>query len=192
MTPTPVDTHTARLTPRMLALGLALALPGCYYGSDAQYAQRQAQQRNEAATQGMRAATSQTPRGTALEGDALRQRLVERTWISEYERFPNGAIGPYRTYDYYRQDGQFIRGHNWVYGEPTPVAGDYWRIEGPRLCVLHQAMSAQPACYSVSQDAQQALQFYIDAPGTANHGLLTRVIKRSEAGPPKLNLVPKP
>lgn len=187
MNTTQGNTSRELLTLRILPICLALVLPGCYYGSDAQYSQRQAQKRNEIATQGMREATKQTPRGTPLEGDALLRRLVERTWIKEYERFPNGAIGPYRTYDYYRQDGQFIRGHNWVYGEPVAVPGDSWRVEGPRLCVLHQAMSAQPACYTVTQDARLALQFYIDAPGTANHGLLTRVIERSEAGPPKLS-----
>ena len=186
MKTTHAQTPTKILTPQMMAICLAVALPGCYFGSDAQYSQRQAQKRNEAATQGMREATMQSPRGLTLGGDDLRQRLVERTWISEYERFPNGAIGPYQTYDYYRQDGQFIHGHNWVYGEPVPKPGDYWRVDGARLCVLHQAMSAQPACYTVTQGARQALQFYIDAPGTANHGLLTRVIDRNEAGPPKL------
>ncbi len=166
---------------------LATTLAGCDPGSDAQYAQHQALKRNAAATEAMRTATAQRPQGSAMAGDALRRHLVERTWISEYPRFPNGAQGPYRTYDYFRQDGQFILGHNWVYGEPVAVPGDYWRIEGPRLCVLHQAMSAQPKCYTAALDARQALQLYIDAPGSANHGLLTRVIERSEAGPPKLD-----
>lgn len=167
---------------------LATTLAACYPGGDGQYSLRQAEKRNAVATEAMRSATAQTSHGSALAGDALRRHLVERTWISEFPQFPNGTQGPYRTYDYFRQDGQFIRGHNWVYGEPVPEAGDYWRIEGPRLCVLHQAMSAQPKCYTAALDERQALQFYIDAPGSANHGLLTRVIKRSEAGPPQLDL----
>jgi hypothetical protein len=179
----------ADLATRWIALSfLAATLTGCYPGSDAQYSQRQAAARDAAATQAMRTATAQRTRGIAIAGDALRQRLVERTWISEYEKFPNGARGPYRTYDYFRQDGQFIRGHNWVYGDPVPVPGDYWRVDGPRLCILNQTMSAQPACYAVALDAGQALQLYIDAPGTPNHGLLTRVIERSIAGPPKPDL----
>jgi hypothetical protein len=71
MKTTHAPTHTNILTPLMIAICLAVALPGCYYGSDAQYSQRQAQKRNEAGTQGMREATMQTPRGLTLEGDAL-------------------------------------------------------------------------------------------------------------------------
>lgn len=46
-------------------------------------------------------------------------------------------------------------------------------------------MSHETKCYTLALAAKQAIQVYIDAPGTPNHGLLTRVIRRSDAGPPK-------
>ncbi len=164
---------------------LTATLAACYPGSDAVYAQRQAAERQAVVTQNLRAATAQTPRGTPVEGVALRALVAERTWISEYERFPDGSPGPHRTYDYFREDGQFIWAHTWVYGEAKAMAGDYWRVEGSRLCWRNQRMWQEAKCYTVALDAKAGIQLYIDAPGTPNHGLLTRVIKRSEAGPPK-------
>lgn len=165
---------------------LAATLTACYSGSDAIYAQRQAAERHAAATQSLRAATAQTARGAAVEGEALRKLVAGRTWISEYERFPDGSPGPHRTYDYFREDGQFIWAHNWVHGEAKAVAGDQWRVQGPRLCITHQHLSREAKCHTVALDTKQAIQLYIDTPGTPNHGLLTRVITRSEAGPPQI------
>lgn len=165
-------------------VGVTLILTACYPGSDARYATRQSEERQVESTRALRAASEQTPRGSPLTGAALRERVMERTWSSEFERFPNGDAGPYRTYHYFRQDGQLIWVHNWIYGEAKAVPGDRWRVEETRLCMVHQHFSHQENCYTMALDARGALQLYIDAPGTPNHGLITRVIRNSLAGPP--------
>ncbi len=174
----------ARAVATGLLGGITLHLTACYPGSDAQYATRQSEERQAESTRALRAATAQAAPGSPLTGAALRDQVLERTWSSEFARFPNGDAGPYRTYDYFRRDGQFIWAHNWIYGEDKAVPGDRWRVDGARLCIVHQHFSHQEKCYTAALDAHGALQLYIDAPGTPNHGLLTRVIRHRLAGPP--------
>lgn len=138
----------------------------------------------------MRLATAQTVRGKAVAGEALRQLVSERTWVAHYEIFPDGAKGQYRTYEYFRQDGQFIWAHNWHYGEPRAVAGDRWRVDGERLCIVHRHFSHREKCYTVALDAEGVIQLYIDAPGTPDHALLTRRVRNTARGAPEISKDP--
>lgn len=167
------------------AVALVLVLGACHHGSDAIYAQRQAEQRNAEATQDLRLATQQTARGAPLAGEALRALVAGRTWVSEFGAFPNGSPGSFRTQEYFREDGQFIWAHNWIQGEASAVPGDTWQVDGDRLCIRHQYWSQDVRCYSAAVGAQGEIQLYIDAPGTPNHGLLTRTIGHTQAGPPQ-------
>lgn len=171
-----------------MLITILLSTSGCYPGSDNQYAQAQAKARAAEATRSLRLATQQTVRGRPVAGPEIKKLVSERTWIKEYPRFPNGEPGPHRTYEYFRQDGQFIWADNWIYRAFKPVAGDRWRVDGDRdrLCVLHQHYSHIEKCYSVALDANNGIQLYIDEPGEANHGLITRTIRQTIAGAPEL------
>lgn len=63
-------------------------------------------------------------------------------------------------------------------------AGDHWRIEGPRLCVLNGDFSPDEQCYRIAVLADGRVQYYIDAPGQEAHGLLTKVTSVILQGPP--------
>ncbi|MBZ0089500.1 MAG: hypothetical protein K8H90_03870 [Thermoanaerobaculia bacterium] len=116
--------------------------------------------------------------------------MSERTWISEYETFPDGGKGTYRTYDYFRRDGHLVWVDNWIHREPRSDPADRWRVDGPRLCFVNGRFSREEKCFTVALDAQEAIQLYIDAPGTSNHELLTRVIRQTAAGAPRVTPSP--
>lgn len=169
----------------LLTCLLSPSLSGCYPGSDNQYAQAQARARAAEWTRSARLSTQQTVRGRPVAGEELVNRVSERTWISEYQGFPNKEPGTHRTYDYFRKDGQFFWSDNWIYNKFEVVAENRWRVDGPRLCVLNQHYSHIEKCYTAALDAQQGIQLYIDAPGEANHGLLTRTIRLTTQGAPQ-------
>ena len=175
----------ARIALRGGVLLALLLIAGCdpFYSDSENFRRHREAERAERIA-GMRAATQQTARGAAVEGEALRALLSDRTHVSEYEYSPSGRRERYVEYDYFRPDGVLIyRNTAWAL-DPAGSAGDHWRIEGARLCVKRQAMSPDEACYTIALTAGGSVQYYVSKPGEPTDGLLTREIRNVQQGAP--------
>jgi hypothetical protein len=161
-----------------------LLLGGCGPYGDGAYASRQHRKEVERRTAGMRAATAQVTRGEDLAGAALVEVLAGRTMVQRYESFPNGQRGKFLQYRHFAADGSLLVVNNWLEPSGTPPRGDWWKVEGERVCTLHNAFSQTPSCYRVAREDDGTIQWYVDNPGQDYHGLLTIVAREWLDGPP--------
>lgn len=175
-----------KVTLRLVCAGLLMpALAACTLKSDAQYASDQSRQRNEQAVRGMQAATQQTTRGQDLSGSALTAALAGKTLVDRYQRSPYGRAEPYVVQKHFASDGRFV-----VVDQPREYGAltndqDRWRVDGPRLCIKGPPSQSEWKCYRMAVTSDGALQWFIDAPGTPSHGLLTIVTREILNGPPR-------
>lgn len=172
---------------RTLVAVLLLVAPtlGCEaFRSDAENFSRQRRAEHSRAVAGMRSATQQTTRGTDVAGDALTRMVSGRTHVFEYGSAPGGRAERYVEYSYFRPDGRFVyRNTQWA-TNPDGRDGDYWRVDGPRLCVLNGSFSADEHCYRLAEQRDGRVQYYIAQPGDDADGLLTKITNRIVDGPP--------
>lgn len=173
--------HSARWLVLLTPLCL---LQGCGPYGDGAYAQKQHRREVERRTADMRLATDQVKRGADLVGEDLRQALSGRTLVQRYASFPNGQRGEFVQYRYFAAEGRLRVVDNWL--EPTGSAdrGDWWKVEGPRLCLLQHGYSSTPSCYRMARTPAGALQWYVDDAERSYHGLLTVVSTEFIEGPP--------
>jgi hypothetical protein len=131
----------------------------------------------------MRAATQQTARGADVAGDALTRVVSGRTHVFEYGTSPGGRAERYVEYAYFRPDGGFVyRNTAWA-TNPAGRAGDHWRVDGARLCVLNGELSADEHCYRLAVQPDGRVQYYVADGGAEEDGLLTKVTNRIVDGP---------
>ena len=167
-----------------ITLVAALLALSCYPGSDAEMANREWRKDNERRVAGMRAATQVTAEGKRVEGEALRAALAGHTHVFEYPTSPDGRHQRYVEYAYFGPDGRFVYLNNlWVH---EPRAGDHWRVDGPRLCILNSYLSTQEQCFTIALLPDARVQYYVAQPGDPADGLLTKVTSAVHEGEPKL------
>jgi drug/metabolite transporter superfamily protein YnfA len=178
--------RTASLSARLGAVWMgAMALIGCEaFYSDNENFQRQSRAEHARRVAGMRAASAQTPVGTRLEGEGLRALLSGRTHVAVFGVSPSGRRERYVEYRYYAPGGQFVYVNTAWARDPKGNPSDRWRVDGPRLCVLNQAFTADEQCYTIAVTAKGHVQYFIDRPGDDTHGLLTSVISIIQDGAP--------
>ena len=180
--------HTSSVPPFLAScLGLLLAcslLPGCAPYGDGAYAQKQHRREVERRTADMRLATDQVRRGDDLADDDLVQALAGRTLVQRYAGFPNGQRGEFVQYRYFAADGRLQIVDNWLEPSGSAERGDWWKVDGPRLCLLQHGYSETPSCYRMARTSAGALQWYVDDPEQPYHGLLTVVSAEFIEGPP--------
>jgi len=135
----------------------------------------------------MRATTTEYEQGTALVGQALVDALSGRTLVFRSRISVGGRETDSVVYRYFGPGGRFVYfdnnmrnvGFSFKYKE-----GDYWKVNGPRLCTLSQLRSSEPNCYSVARTTDGTIQFYVDDPGGPYHALLTAMTREVIEGPP--------
>jgi hypothetical protein len=169
---------------RCLMLLPACLLAGCGPYGDGAYAQKQHRREVARRTADMRLATAQVQRGEELVGEDLRRVLAGRTLVQRYASFPNGRQGEFVQYRYFAADGRLQVVDNWLEPSGSEPRGDWWKVEGPRLCLLHQGFSSTPSCYRMARTPAGALQWYVDDPEQPYHGLLTVISTEFLEGPP--------
>ncbi len=171
----------------LLTTSLALStllLGACAPYGDAAHASRQHRKEVERRTADMRVATNQVTRGADLVGAALVEALTGRTMVQRYASFPDGRRGEFLQYRHFAADGSLQVVDNWLEPSGGEPRGDWWKVEGARICTLHHAFSQTPSCYRVARARDGALQWYVDNPGLEYHGLLTIVAREWLDGPP--------
>ena len=175
------------MAPRALVLAaLALVAFGCEaFHSDAENFARQRRAERARAVAGMRAATAQTARGSDVAGDALVRLVSGRSHVFVYGVSPSGRAARYAESSHFRSDGGFVyRNTEWAL-DPAGRPGDHWRVDGPRLCILNGAFSADEHCYRLAVQPDGRVQYYIADPGETD-GLLTKITDRIVEGPADL------
>jgi hypothetical protein len=134
----------------------------------------------------MRATSEQYERGTALAGQALVDTLSGRTLVYRHRASPGGYPTDTVIYRYFRPDGRFVYVDSSAafLNLESSVNGDYWKVNGPQLCVKRQQWTAQEECYLVARTDDGTIQFYVDDPGGPYHDLLTTFTREIINGPP--------
>lgn len=165
---------------RHILLGIAtLGIDGCApYGDGAADMHRH---RNA-----MRTTSAQYERGTELAGQALVDTLSGHTLVYRYRASPGGYTSDTVIYRYFRPDGRFVYvdSSTEFLNLESSVEGDYWKVNGPHLCVKRQIYSSKPFCYFVARTDDGTIQFYVDDPGGPYHDLLTAFTREIILGPP--------
>jgi hypothetical protein len=161
-----------------------LLLVACGPYGDGAYSSQQHNKSVQRTIAGMRTATDQTVRGEDLAGAALIAVLSGRTMVKRYEGFPNGRKGEFVTYRYFAANGTLQVVDNWTNPSGSKPRGDWWKVEGHRVCILNRGFSETPSCYRVARARDGALQWYIDNPGGDYHGLYSIEAKEWIEGPP--------
>lgn len=156
------------------ALAIIVSLAGCWQSDQETFARKWESDRRHR-IDGMRAATAQHARGIAVEGDALIAMLEDTTHESVFTHGPSGAPGPYVERSYFGPGGRFIYTNSAWAQDPEGREGDWWRVDGARLCILNQAMSRDPQCFTIARRPDGRVQYYVDDPGADSHGLLTKI-----------------
>ena len=148
-----------------------MQVAGCFpYGGDGAADQRAHRRQVAERREGLRDYTAETERGTDLSGQALVDALSGRTLVYHYGSFLDGRRGDYVTYHHYRPDGRLVYVDNWLDSSGQGRKGHYWKVTGPRLCVVRQSYSSTPLCYRVARTDAGAIQFYTDDPTEPYHG----------------------
>ncbi len=167
-----------------LLLSILLAAVGCGPYGDGAAAQRAHRREVARRAEGMAAATRQTERGRDLAGAELEGRLRDHTWVSRFQSFPGGKRGAFVQYRSFRAGGPLVVTDNYLNSRADTSAGDTWRVDGPRLCLLwHDFDRDREHCYRVALAADGALQVYVDEPGAPFDTYLTYVIAEVLDGP---------
>jgi hypothetical protein len=167
-----------------LALAIAAVVAACGPMSDSATHQRQAERERKAGVRAMQAATAQTARGREIGGDELRILVSGKTHVSQYERGPGGAQGPYIEYSWFRPDGRFVYMNSLWALDPEGKEGDAWRVDGDALCIRNSSFTSEEQCYRLALTPDGKIQYYIHQPGEDSHGLLTKIPDRVIDGPP--------
>jgi len=156
------------------ALALLHLVSGCWQSDNASF-QRAWEADREKRVAGMRAATSQSARGTDVSGEDLQRLFAGKTHESVFARTPSGERGRYVERSYFAPDGRFVYTNSLWARDADGRDGAHWRVDGPRLCILNPDMTSTEQCYTIAVRPDARVQYFIDAPGEETHGLLTKV-----------------